>query len=1331
MKAVAILLTVLLLGGAVAQAQQREKDRGHALLSANSEGRHFFVGFMQNEDPLCGGGNDQRVIMVASRFANTVVIRFPDGRVVRDVLKANELHSYEVPYDYECVGEGVFRNGIEIQSDRPVCVYCYSSKLHTSDGYLALPLESWGREYVSANFDLDQYRPTTGDSLCTLIPRRGEFAIIASEDNTQVNVYPATQTLESRGARLLTRTLMKGEIYQVQDGGWLRGYTDLTGSVISSDKPVGVLSGHMRAAVPYFYESKDHLIEMLPPRNTHGKRHIVVPFGGRLGGDIVRVIASHSGVTNVTINSKSGPITRTITDLGGFVEYDLLDVAVITTDRPVLVTQYSKSQGADPRNQDSGLVRFDPDMVVVTPEEQFVQTALFQTMPNFSLFAREQQYVSHYVTLVGERSKFSTIRLNGQPLTDQPGYVAGDVAGTEFRWASMRVGDGRVHVLSGEALFGGYVYGLGKFDSYAWPVGARLRKTDDVDSTPPWLQDSIECGGVFVRAFDSGAAQSGLKSIRLDSAASVNVTFSMTPLMLGDEYAEVHLKLINPRASGKARIIVEDQAGNSDTQDIDVPVNTPLAFSRDSIFFRNVEPNVTYSQVLTITNPNASVLTVDDVSLRRRKEFTLLRGYQGIVLRPGASADIEVLFQTAARTEHRDTIVIRSACQTYTIPLYARVSAPQIATHDLEFGVIRVGRDRTLDLRVWNPGLVPLRLDSAVIAGEGFTIAVGLADTVILPPGEDTTIAVAFKPPRVGDFVGAVRFYSNADTVAIARLHGVGVYPEITISGHDFGRIQVGDTACARVAIVNTGSDTAFLTGLGLPDPNIFIPDTSAFPFALPPGDTLWVGVCFVPVDQAIYTSDVLPLNSDGLEAKNTLRGAGYRLSGWIGGYDWGRRWIGPTWHDTVVFIHNSSDDPLTIDRVWIGSGDVGDFKVEALAAPVSIAARDSMPVNVSFSPLLPGLRSCLIHASTSSRTTPVIDSVLLGFGLMAMASDSLTFDDALAYSCGARRGSLRINNDGNTVLTLRHLDLTCSPNLAVLDGADPSGYSIPPGESLIVNFNVTLAGYVGDVSGSITWSFEELPDTIRRDFAFKSAEQRYSILATTPPSIGIGGKFSLVVRVDSVFWQNIGQREATISIKNNPTVARFDLGEWAARSASVVNGWVPVGLPVVDKTGLVTIRFKPSPVDPLPLDSVIFLAFPYEGFLGNSRTDSFGIVLTPGATQCGPPAFATIPYQVDSICGLSNRLIQMTGGAYALKPSRPNPAGTTATLDFTLGMESYTTLQLFSSDGRLVRTLVDGILPAGNHSVTVEVRTLQSGLYYYRLTSGPYGAVRPLTVAK
>jgi hypothetical protein len=246
-----------------------------------------------------------------------------------------------------------------------------------------------------------------------------------------------------------------------------------------------------------------------------------------------------------------------------------------------------------------------------------------------------------------------------------------------------------------------------------------------------------------------------------------------------------------------------------------------------------------------------------------------------------------------------------------------------------------------------------------------------------------------------------------------------------------------------------------------------------------------------------------------------------------------------------------------------------------------------------------------------------------------------------------------------------------------------------------------------------------------------KSEPQQYAILGSTPPTIGIGGKFNLVVRVDSAHWQRVGHTGVELRIESNPTVARFDEAEWTRRSGAVTSGWKPFGAPVYERSGVVKLQFRPVNGDSLWLDSVAFLAIPFQGYLGNNRRDTFKITMAVAEQLCAPASMAAVPYQVDSICGLSNRLLQFTGQGYTLKQSVPNPSGTQAIIEFTLGMEAPTVLELFSADGKSVSRVIDAQLPAGSYSVPVDVRQLSSGLYYYRLTSGPYGAVRSMTVVK
>ncbi len=1336
MKAVLLLLLVLLTGGAYASAQQTEKKR--ELLGSNAEGTRFFVGFMENELDECSYSYGERSISIASRFNTSVQIILPSGQVIAATLKPKQVFNYQVDRRYECVGEGVFKKGIEILSTQPISVYCFSSRPQTSDGYLALPVDSWGTEYLTSNYKLDHYAPARGiDSICSVYPRGGEFAILAAEDSTRVTVYPKTRTYREVG--LASRLLMKGDIYQLQDGGFIRGGSDLTGSVVTSSKPVGLLSGHVRTGIPVQFDTKDHLIEMLPPRNALGKRYVGVPFGGRLGGDLIRVVTSDPGITTLTITNPEGTSQQYVSGLGSFLELIITSVTVITADKPVLVNQYSRSMGNDPRNDSIPQINFDPDMVVLSPEEQFVNAAVFQTLPNRSKSPyypwNTPQFENHYVTIVAEEKKFETIRLNDKPFADQDGFTTGKVPGTPFVWATARVADGSIHVIEGDALFGGYIYGTGYVDSYAWPVGAGLRKFDVVDEHPPVLSAEQDCGGYKVTASDKGPFESGLRNAWIDTAFSVNVNFTRVMIIIGDEFSLGYVSLDDPRLDGKTRFIAEDLAGNRDTIEITLIAARALGFSRDSVALLDVEPSRTYRTTLTINNTSPEPVTIDSVFCQFRKQFLLLRSYDGTVIPSGGALNVEVLFSTPIRQESRDTLIVKSNCQFYRIPLLATMGVPSIGTHDLDFDTIRVGRERTLPLRVWNSGTAMLLFDSTRIEGDGFSIASGLEAPDSLAPGADTTLVVTFKPGQVGDFAGTIRFYSNADSVAVASLRGVAVYPNVSIGGYDFGLIAVGDTVCAPIPVVNTGGDTLHLTAIDLSAEAGYHVDRSVLPADLGPGDTLWVPVCFAPTHETTYLSDIFPQNSDGVEGKNLLRGEGYVLRAVISGYDWKERWVN-TSHDTVVFLRNLSSQPLTIDSVYIDetAGDPGDFGIaEALQLPVTIAPNEMLPIKVWFRPLLPGLRICIIRGAGGSPGGPrvSVDSVLQGFGLVALASDQFDFDSSLAYSCGSRTGSITIFNDGNTPLTLSSVQMDAMPALVTLHDSGGIARKIPVGESLRIDFSVDLGGYVGSLTSTISWTFAEISDTIRRTFSLESAPQFYRLASSAPANLGIGKVIDLVVSVDSVFWKDLPQKEVELRIEHNPLIARFDAVTWAERIQASLSRWRPVGTPVEERPGVVIVRFIPVDGDSAALDSVTFPIFPFRSFLGNSRVDTFDVTMSVGDAECVLTNLSQAPYHLDSICALDHRLFELTGDNYTLKQNHPNPTGAATEIEFTIGMDAHTTLQLFAADGRLVRVLVDSPLATGRHVIPVDLSDLPSGLYLYRLISGPFNAIRQMIVAK
>ncbi|RPJ47879.1 MAG: T9SS C-terminal target domain-containing protein, partial [Candidatus Latescibacterota bacterium] len=98
-------------------------------------------------------------------------------------------------------------------------------------------------------------------------------------------------------------------------------------------------------------------------------------------------------------------------------------------------------------------------------------------------------------------------------------------------------------------------------------------------------------------------------------------------------------------------------------------------------------------------------------------------------------------------------------------------------------------------------------------------------------------------------------------------------------------------------------------------------------------------------------------------------------------------------------------------------------------------------------------------------------------------------------------------------------------------------------------------------------------------------------------------------------------------------------------------------------------------------------------------------------------------PRDRDDIC--STRLTDVQGGVpgyvNALLANRPNPFNPTTTIEFTLSAGAKVDLTVYDTAGRAVRTLKDGVLPAGAHSVTwdgtnASGKEVSSGVYFYRL---------------
>jgi len=85
----------------------------------------------------------------------------------------------------------------------------------------------------------------------------------------------------------------------------------------------------------------------------------------------------------------------------------------------------------------------------------------------------------------------------------------------------------------------------------------------------------------------------------------------------------------------------------------------------------------------------------------------------------------------------------------------------------------------------------------------------------------------------------------------------------------------------------------------------------------------------------------------------------------------------------------------------------------------------------------------------------------------------------------------------------------------------------------------------------------------------------------------------------------------------------------------------------------------------------------------------------------------------------------------FRLEQNYPNPFNPSTMIRFTLDAERPTYLAVYDVLGRQVAVLVNGVTPAGTHSVTFDGAGLSSGMYLYRLQAGDQVSIKKMTLIK
>lgn len=546
-----------------AQTSNFQNQISHVQHDPPSMGRDYWFALLTN---YTDAGGKYFALYVTSPQATTVYVTL-GGTKKTLFLQPFKPAVYNIPLAFEMTSSGKVENlAIHVWSDSAdIACSVMSHNPYTSDGMTLIPPIGWGKDYVVAGY------ASLFEGFGSQYDLPSEFIVVANQDNTQVTITPSAdmRVEDSSGAGCSNIFGNKGQPKNVMlnRGQCIQIKTtctqdcdnfDLTGTLISSTKPVGLIAGSQCPNIPCDFPYCDHVCEMIPPIRTWATTYYTLPFFQPRGAS-----DAHSASTFVVIptlanqtiyrSDSNGTTYAYYTSSAAFEPYWRNDVSTASkwfSAEPFLLVQYINSSTYPDNVNGNG----DPAEVVILAEEQFFKTSVFQLPVSIG---NQSPYVN-YVNVIADIND-KNVQLDGKKLT---GAMTIDGRYVGYRVAGL---NSTGHVVTSDSGVGVYAYGFGFDESYAYSgqMGTASFNSPDTLPIPPDI--SINGLETIVTVRDT-VASSGVYYIRTDKSQNMIITPGQgyvegVPMQEATYYA----RAIDPSKAGSATVSTYDMGGNHTT----------------------------------------------------------------------------------------------------------------------------------------------------------------------------------------------------------------------------------------------------------------------------------------------------------------------------------------------------------------------------------------------------------------------------------------------------------------------------------------------------------------------------------------------------------------------------------------------------------------------------------------------------------------------------------------------------------------------------------------------------------------------------------------------
>jgi hypothetical protein len=705
---------------------------------------------------------------------------------------------------------------VHITSDSEVAVFGMNHKMYSSDAFMALPVNVLGTEYRTMNYNTSE--PNQDNT-------PGEFIIVAVDDSTNVTLTLRAVTSQGTPPNVpQTIRMNKGDAYLVQ-GSSNSMANDLTGTLIESDYPIAVLSGHKRTAIPDTAvnidgtPSRDILVEQLPPVSAWGDSALVIPYATSVLPDLVRVVCAEDS-TQITVNGTTVPQTF---NAGDFYEITHLPgVTSIQASKPIEVGQYMHTSWGDAFNPQYPAYG-DPAYALVFPVEQFQSAYTIISVVN-------DAFTGNFVNIVANASSIGTMTIDGVPINTNEFHP---IPNTRFDYAQHALAQG-THNMACSSPFGVTIYALGPVDSYSNPGGTLLKTITPLQTvglvidfgsrvlgpgpgyagtfdTTVYLQN-ISQDTVNIYSFPKRIQDTDRFNVVATTAGSIpgsGLPLTIAPLKTDSFTIAFTPHEINRRMhtqitanTDHLRAYVVDVYGEGVEDEMGIFSDTSKTLTIDTLDFgtfqRTDQPG---DSEVYVGNAGSAVMNVSAASITTPSVIFSETGisYQGtsvtppftIAEPPSGAARINLQFSPVglANGLYSDSLIITSTSSMHIVVLIGHVetiSALAPDTNNVSWATTMVCNDSVFNILVPNPNDLPVTITSANIVGPNASdFAISTRTPLVIPARQTDTVQVTFLPTadgsRTAQAVLTFNLPRNAPIDTI-KLTGIGDKPVLELA---------------------------------------------------------------------------------------------------------------------------------------------------------------------------------------------------------------------------------------------------------------------------------------------------------------------------------------------------------------------------------------------------------------------------------------------------------------------------------------------------------------------------------------------------------------------